>query len=118
MTSPWMVNQLTLIAEKRQIGLGLQAPRYNPRPAGVIREGSATAAVLDFFASRRGIFFTHAQIVKGTGRSAKSVDWALLFLRSQYLVECVPDEARNPRYLRYRCLQKQSSPATRNEASS
>lgn len=117
MTSTWMVNQLTQIAEKRQTGLGLNAPRYNPRPAGVIREGSATAVVLSFMLTRKGMFMTHSQIVKGTGRSAKSVDWALLFLRSQQLVECVPDEARNPRYLRYRCLQKQSSPATRNEAS-
>lgn len=101
MSSAWMVTQLTMIAEKRQ-GLGLQVPRYNPRPRGVIREGSATAAVLSYLKSRRGIFFTHAQIVKGTQRSAKSVDWALLFLRSQSLVECVPDSSRNARYLRYR----------------
>lgn len=102
MSSTWMVAQLTLIAEKR-VGLGLQAPRYNPRPRGVIREGSATAAVLTYLATRRGVWLTHAQIVKGTGRSAKSVDWALLFLRSQGLVDCVPDAARNSRYLRYRC---------------
>ncbi len=102
MSAAWMVDQLTLIAEKRQ-GLGLQVPRYNPRPAGVIREGSATAAVLTYLATRRGIWLTHAQIVKGTGRSGKSVDWALLFLRSQHLVESVPDAARNSRYRRYRC---------------
>jgi hypothetical protein len=116
MTSVWMVNQLTLIAEKRQHGLNLQTARYNPRPAGVIREGSATAAVLVFMQSRGGMFMTHSQIVKGTGRSAKSVDWALLFLRSQGLVECVPDAARNPRYLRYRCLQKAGAHTTRVEA--
>lgn len=106
MSSTWMATQLTLIAEKRQIGLGLQAPRYNPRPAGVIREGSATAAVFGFMQTRKGMFMTHSQIVKGTGRSAKSVDWALLFLRSQSLVECVPDAARNSRYLRYRAFIK------------
>jgi hypothetical protein len=102
-SSAWMAAQLTLISERRQQGgLNLQSARYNPRPAGVIRDGSATAAVLIFMTSRKGVFLTHAQIVKGTGRSAKSVDWALLFLRSQELVECVPDAARNPRYLRYR----------------
>ena len=106
MSSSWMVAQLTLIAEKRQQGLGLQVPRYNPRPPGVIREGSATAAVLVFMLAKRGMFMTHAQIVKGTGRSAKSVDWALLFLRSQGLVECVPDTARNSRYLRYRATKE------------
>ena len=104
MSSAWTASQLALIAEKRAVGLGLQTPRYNPRPAGVIREGSATDAELAILAARRGMFMSHAQIAKATGRSIKAVDWALLYLRSQGLVECVPDAARNPRYLRYRAL--------------
>lgn len=107
MSAAWMAGQLAAVGERqRQMGLGLESPRYNPRPPGVIREGSATAAVLALVRARRGIFMTHAQIVATTGRSAKSVDWALLFLRSQGLVECVPDAARNSRYLRYRATAK------------
>lgn len=81
----------------------LEHPRYNPRPAGTIREGSATEAVLIFLRSREGQWFNHFQIVKLTGRTAKSVDHALLYLRAQRLVEFSSD-VRNSRYKRYRAI--------------
>ncbi len=97
MTADWMAAQLLA-----RTPVALEVPRYNPRPAGVMREGSATKAVWDVLRARPLMFFTHAQIMASTRRSAKSVDWALIFLRSQAMVESVPDEGRNPRYLRYR----------------
>src|SRR3546814_14163506 len=55
--------------------------------------------------------FNHAQIVSATGRSAKSIDWGLLFLRQCDLVESFPDR-RNTRYLVYRITQTpQPTPA-------
>lgn len=96
----WLANQI--LAASSRAGLGLEVPRYNPRPAGVIRDGSATQAVLVFLRKHPKQFFSHIQIVTATGRSYKSVNWAMLYLRSQDLVECVSDAQRNPRYLRYR----------------
>lgn len=96
----WLANQI--LAASFRGGLNLEVPRYNPRPAGVIRDGSATQSVLAFLRNDPKLFHRHHQIVSGTGRTYKSVNWALLFLRSQGLVECVSDEQRNSRYLRYR----------------
>ena len=77
------------------------APRFNPRPPGVIREGSATKAVLDFLSAHPTTFFQHDQIVRATGRTGKAVDWALLFLRAQHRVIAREDTSRSARYLRY-----------------
>lgn len=82
-------------------GLNLNVPRYNPRPAGVIRPGSATQAVLALLQAYPGRWFSHFQIVKATGRTQKSIDWALLFLKARGLVDCTRDEWRNSRYLKY-----------------
>lgn len=88
---------------------GAQAPRrFNPKPRGVVQHGSATDAVLRFLTERSGVFFTHAQIVAHTSRTVKAVDWALIFLRDQGLIEAVPDAQRNPRYRRYRAPRKDS----------
>lgn len=76
-------------------------PTYNPRPAGVIQQGSATEAVLLFLQANPDRSYWHRAIQQATGRTAKSVDWALLYLRALDLVEALPDE-RNARYLRYR----------------
>jgi hypothetical protein len=82
--------------------MALTVPRYNPRPAGVIREGSATDAVLSALQQRQGTWLTHAQILKLTQRSTKAVCWALLYLKAQGMVESAPDDSRNARYQRYR----------------
>ena len=74
--------------------------RFNPRPPGVIREGSATEAVLSFLKQSPG-FKTEAQILWATKRSHAAVSWALLRLRQWGKVACVEDTARSTRYRRY-----------------
>jgi len=57
-----------------------------------------------------GRWFSHFQIVQATGRTQKSVDWALLFLMARGLIECTKDERRNCRYLKY-SIAKPNDPA-------
>ena len=73
---------------------------YNPRPPGVIRNGSVTHAVLLFLDSNRGKWYSAYQVIHAVGCTQKSADWAFIFLREQGLIESCPDQ-RNPRYLRY-----------------
>ncbi len=96
----WLAQQIAAVAN-RDMHEGTEASRFNPRPPGVIRDGSATQAVFAFLDQRRGVFFTRLQIVTATGRSERAVDWALLFLKAQQKCKAVEDINRNPRYLRY-----------------
>lgn len=82
--------------------------RYNPRPPGVIREGSATAAVLAFLLAHRGKRFAAYQVIHATGCTQKATSWALLYLQRQGLIETTPDP-RNERYLRYGSNEKTTS---------
>ena len=75
--------------------------RFNPRPPGVIQEGSATEAVLSFLTESPGLK-TEAQIVWATKRTHSAVSWALLRLRSWHKIDAVEDPSRNSRYFRYR----------------
>lgn len=100
MSLDWMARQITNSTQRQ--GLGLQVPRFNPRPAGVMQEGGAAKVVLAFLQANPGRFFTLHQILTGTGRTPKSVDWACIFLRTQGFIECYRDDGRNSRYLRYR----------------
>lgn len=81
---------------------GPKPERYNPRPPGVIRGGSATAVILDFLRKNPHRYFTAGVIVKATGCSEKAVSWGLLYLRSLGLIEAVANDLRNSRYLLYR----------------
>lgn len=79
------------------------APRrqhFNPRPPGILQTGGAAQAVNAFLEQNPGRYFTCAQIILGTGRTDKSVDWALLMLRSVRRVEMRRDP-RNARYWQY-----------------
>lgn len=77
---------------------------HNPRPIGVMLPGSATDAVWQWLSARPGrAYWQRRQIVAGTGRTGKSVDWALLFLRATGRVE-VREDDRCSRYLRYRAV--------------
>ena len=94
-------------------------PRHNPRPPGVIREGSASAAVLAFLLSS-GRFHGEASIRFATGRSHSAVSWALLYLRGLGLIVAAPDTRRdgrnaNARYLRYRAVTAGEVVASREE---
>lgn len=94
-----MARQLTRLADKRP--MAPQVPRFNPRPAGITRPGSATQAVLALLQAHPGRWFSHFQIVQATGRTQKSVDWALLFLKARKQISTSSDDGRNSRYLKY-----------------
>lgn len=87
-------------------------PRFNPRPIGIMRPGSATEAVCTYLQQRQGPgWVTRQQLIRATGRSQKSVDWALIFLRTVRQIEASQDP-RNARYLRYRATQAVGTEAT------
>jgi hypothetical protein len=100
MSLDWMAVQLA----NTRGGLNLSMPRYNPRPAGVIRPGSATEVALQVLRAAHGQFLTHSQLLTRTGCTQKALSWALIYLKSQQLVETSCDESRNARYLRYRAV--------------
>lgn len=99
MSLNWVAQQIT-----SRPGLNLESPRYNPRPPGVLQEGGAAKAVLALLQANPGRWFTFAQIMTGTGRTSKSLDWACIFLRSLGYVECSrnTEAGRSSRYMRYR----------------
>lgn len=97
MSTHWTAQQLLIDARP----LANQIPRYNPRPAGVIREGSATQLVLAWLKVHKG-WATHHQIRTSVGRSSRAVDFGLRYLRALDLIEHTLDESRNSRYMRYR----------------
>jgi hypothetical protein len=92
-------------------GLKLTLPRFNPRPAGVIQPGSASEVVLKMLRDNPGRWFTHAEIVRATGRTQKGVDWALLYLKARSLISTTSDDGRNSRYLRYSVAKGKGSAA-------
>ena len=97
----WMARQLLTMADGR--AMRLEQPRYNPRPPGVIREGSATDEVLKLLSAYPGRFFSYAEIrARCRHRSHAALSWGLIYLKRMGLVQVVGDDARNPQYLRYR----------------
>lgn len=82
--------------------------RFNPRPAGVIREGSASEAVLKFLRASPG-FRNESQILWATKRSHSAISWALMYLARQGLIESAPEIHRNTRYRRYRAKPQEQS---------
>jgi hypothetical protein len=78
--------------------------RHNdPPPAGAIRPGSGTDVLLRFLRQAPGRWFFHCELVLALGRSKGEIDWALLYLVRERLVESRLTElpARKP-VLRYR----------------
>lgn len=76
---------------------------YNPNPAGVIKDDSATDRVLRFLRANPQRFLSHGQIVAGTGCKPKNVDWSLYYLRGLGIVECRNRGGRrSPLYMEYR----------------
>jgi hypothetical protein len=91
----WMAGQLEGWHEEG-------ARQNNPRPAGVIRPGSGTDALLRFLHQAPGRWFFHSELILELGRSKGEIDWALGYLVRAGLVECKLTEipARKP-ILRY-----------------
>lgn len=102
MSLDWMARQM----EAYSLQHTQPAIRYNPRPPGVIRPGSASDLILRILSESPGRFFTCEQLIKETGRTHAAVSFGLLYLRDQELIDAFPDAARNPRFLRYRYAQK------------
>ena len=105
----WTTNQLLALgasASGRRTGLALQEPRYNPKPPGVIQQGSATDRVLALLREHDGHWMRCAEIIVRTGCTAKAVSWALVYLSAVQLIERSNSDERNPRYLRYRVTTK------------
>lgn len=98
MSLDWVARQM----EAYSLQVNQPTVRYNPRPAGVIQQGSASEAVLQILSASPGRFFTCEQLIRATGRTHAAVSFALLYLRDQGRIEAFPDAARNPRFLRYR----------------
>jgi hypothetical protein len=88
-------------------------PRFNPRPPGVIREGSATDRVLKMLRSSPS-WRTRAQISWATGLSHGALTWALIYLKAHGLIEHIGDPARNARYFRYRATSTQQPGGSHN----
>lgn len=105
-TASWMADQLQRAADGRR-AMPLEVARYNPRPAGVIREGSASHTTLAALQARPGQWLTHAQILHITGLGTKAACWALIYLTAQGHIESTPDDSRNARYRRYRAAKPQ-----------
>lgn len=97
MSLDWMARQLSTQAT----GLRLEVPRYNPRPAGVMRGDGTTIKVYELLQQHQGRFFTFGEILRRMECTDKKLSWALIFLKSCGHIECSTDESRNSRYLRY-----------------
>lgn len=94
---PTLIEQIALASAPSE---EVTKQRFNPRPPGVIREGSASEAVLTVLRSHKG-FLTCGQLVFATKRNERTVAWALIYLQQIGLVQALPDVARNTRYKRY-----------------
>lgn len=105
MSLQWVAQQIQAASSLGHVD-SPQLVAFNPRPPGIPIKGSATSLVLEFLMKNPARWFTHQQIVEAVGCSRVSVDWALIRLRNWKIVEIVPDEARNSRYLRYRISKK------------
>lgn len=94
----WMAAQLL---KSTQGSLRLEVPRYNPRPAGVMRPDGTTKLILEMLQANRGRYFTMGEVIVRVGCTKRAADWGLRFLKGMGHIECSTDEGRNSRYLRY-----------------
>lgn len=87
--------------------LNLEIPRYNPRPAGVIRPGSTTDSVLVIFVDSPGRWFSFKDFKARIRTTDKALNWALIYLqRMGHIESSTGDDPRNSRYMRYRLISK------------
>lgn len=99
--TPWIATQLIRMADGRT-SMGVEQPRYNPRPPGVIRAGGASDAVISFLQQNPKRFYRHHEIRADVGRTKVSIDWALCYLVGIGQIEQCSDAIRNSRYKKYR----------------
>jgi hypothetical protein len=82
---------------------------FNPRPPGVIRDGSATRAVMAELVHCYPAWRTQSQLCWTLKRERGAVQWALRYLQQLELIQSVPDAVRNPRYRRYRAIPQEGN---------
>lgn len=99
----WVADQLVRMSDGR-CAMQLEIPRYNPRPAGVIRTGGASHAVLQVLSEHPLRYFTAGELILMTHCTHAAVSWALIYLRSLHLIEASVDDGRNARYNKYRLI--------------
>lgn len=66
---------------------GAKRARYNPRPAGQVQDGSATAKVLKLMRAQPQRRWRRQQLLILTGCTESAMDWALIYLRSQGTIQ-------------------------------
>lgn len=99
----WLAAQLEAIAKAQQEAKAELKPKgFNPNQPGQPRDGSSTHRVLQVFHARPGQFLTHGQIMVLTESTKSQVDWALIYLRTQGVIEAFADPRRKVSYKRYR----------------
>lgn len=104
MSTHWMACQLSRMADGRN-AMPLELPRYNPRPPGVIRDGSASHAIVMFLAAHPHRFFCESDFIRNTNRSRASITWALHYLTGICVLEAIND-GRHARFQKYRMARK------------
>lgn len=98
----WIVSQVTNVAYAEK-----QPEKFNPRPQGVIVNGSGSDVVLEFL--RRDFKYrTRAEIVAALKERINEhrIEWGLIYLRRNGLIKWIEDASRNSRYGRYVALRE------------
>lgn len=77
--------------------------KHNPKPKGVMLEGSSTAIVMRWLKGRPSwVWWSRSSIRAGTGLTRGSVDWALIFLATTGRIDVQAHPGGHPRKTRYR----------------
>lgn len=74
--------------------------KYNPRPPGVIRPGSASDRILSLLRGAGG-FHTEQSIRAATGLTHSQASWSLFYLSEHGFIRKVPDTTRGSAFYRY-----------------
>lgn len=82
MSLEWTTQQL-----RTPLSRLIEPPRFNPRPRGEVRPGSAADAVLRLLRSTPERSYWRHQVIHHTGCTRKAVDWALSYLQALQLIE-------------------------------
>ena len=91
--------------------------KFNPRPQGVIVDGSGSDLVLEFLRQDYR-FKTRAEIVLALREKINEhrVEWGLIYLLRNKLIKRVEDPKRNARYGRYAAIRMEDENAEANAA--
>lgn len=99
MVGEWM--QRMLMKDPPGQASAPRLPGFNPHPPGVMQADGASYLLLRLFVAHPTTWFTQGELRKRSKRTRQSVSWALQFLQTRQVIT-VTDDARNPRYRRYR----------------